>query len=94
MLKIDGKPFVIKGMNYAPVPIGSALKFPPHGDYFVPNFANVWKADIDKMREAGINVIKLYAGDPDLNAGQAGSAGNWKKFLDYNASSHTGGELY
>jgi hypothetical protein len=31
-------------------------KFPPHGDYFVPNFANVWKADIDKMREAGINV--------------------------------------
>src|SRR5205823_2780626 len=31
----------------------------------------------------GINVIKLYAGNPDLNAGAPGTAGNWKAFLDY-----------
>jgi hypothetical protein len=83
-LKLNGEPFVIKGMNYSPVPIGVAPGDGlPYGDYFVPKYANVWKPDIDKIRQAGINVIKLYAGDPDLNAGAPGSAGNWKDFLDY-----------
>jgi hypothetical protein len=82
-LHLNGKPFVIKGMNYSPVPIGMAPEFIPYGDYFIPYYANVWKPDLDKIREAGINVIKLYAGNPDLNAGAPGSAGNWKDFLDY-----------
>jgi hypothetical protein len=75
-LKLNGQPFVVKGMNYSPVPIGTAPGNPPYGDYFVPNYANVWKPDLDKIREAGINVIKLYAGDPDTNAGNPGTAGN------------------
>jgi hypothetical protein len=82
-LKLNGQPSVAKGMNYSPVPIGTAPGNPPYGDYFVPNYANVWKPDIDKIREAGVNVIKLYAGNPDLNAGAPGTAGNWKAFLDY-----------
>jgi hypothetical protein len=82
-LQLNGQLFVIKGMNYSPVPIGTAPGFSPYGDYFVPNYANVWKPDIDKIREAGVNVIKLYAGNPDLNAGAPGTAGNWKAFLDY-----------
>jgi hypothetical protein len=82
-LKLNGQPFVIKGMNYSPVPIGAVPRFMPYGDYFIPYYANVWKPDIDKMRKAGINVIKLYAGNPDLNAGAPGTAGNWKQFLDY-----------
>ena len=82
-IKLNGQPFVVKGMNYSPVPIGTAPGIPPYGDYFVPNYANVWKPDIDKIREAGINVIKLYAGNPDLNAGAPGTGGNWKQFLDY-----------
>jgi hypothetical protein len=82
-LKLNGQPFVIKGMNYSPVPIGTAPGFIPYGDYFIPYYANVWRPDIDKIREAGINVIKLYAGNPDLNAGGPGTAGNWKAFLDY-----------
>jgi hypothetical protein len=65
-LKLNGQPFVVKGMNYSPVPIGTAPGSPPYGDYFVPNYANVWKPDLDKIREAGINVIKLYTGNPDL----------------------------
>ena len=69
-ITLNGEPFVIKGMNYSPVPIGVAPGDGlPYGDYFVPAYANVWKPDIDKMRQAGINVIKLYAGDPDRNAG-------------------------
>ncbi|MBV8300555.1 MAG: hypothetical protein JOY68_01370 [Candidatus Dormibacteraeota bacterium] len=83
VLKLDGKPFAIKGMNYAPVPTGAEPKYIPYGDYFIPYYANVWKPDIDKIREAGVNVIKLYGGNPDLNAGAPGSAGNWKAFLDY-----------
>lgn len=83
-ITLNGEPFVIKGMNYSPVPIGVAPGDGlPYGDYFVPDYANVWKPDIDKMRQAGINVIKLYAGDPDRNAGNPGSGGNWKAFLDY-----------
>jgi hypothetical protein len=82
-LKLNGQPFVIKGMNYSPVPIGAAPRYTPYGDFFIPYYANVWKPDVDKIREAGINVIKLYAGNPDLNAGAPGTAGNWKAFLDY-----------
>ena len=82
-VKLNGQPFVVKGMNYSPVPIGTAPGNPPYGDYFVPGYANVWKPDLDKIRAAGINVIKLYAGNPDLNAGAPGTAGNWKQFLDY-----------
>jgi hypothetical protein len=82
-IKLNGQPFVIKGMNYSPVPIGAAPRYTPYGDFFIPYYANVWKPDVDKIREAGINVIKLYAGNPDLNAGAPGTAGNWKAFLDY-----------
>jgi len=82
-LQLNGRPFVIKGMNYSPVPIGTAPGNPPYGDYFVPNYSNVWMPDIDNMRNAGVNVIKLYAGNPDLNAGAPGTGGNWKQFLDY-----------
>ena len=82
-LYVNGKLFAIKGMNYSPVPIGTYPGYMPYGDYFIPYYANVWKPDIDKIRAAGVNVIKLYAGNPKLNAGQPGSAGNWKDFLDY-----------
>jgi hypothetical protein len=82
-INLNRQPFVIKGMNYSPVPIGTAPGFVPYGDYFIPYYANVWKPDLDSMRAAGINVIKLYAGNPDLNWGAPGTAGNWKAFLDY-----------
>lgn len=82
-ITLNGQPFVVKGMNYSPVPTGTKPEFIPYGDYFIPYYANVWKPDIDNMRAAGINVIKLYAGNPDLNAGAPGTSGNWKAFLDY-----------
>src|SRR6516164_171703 len=64
-------------------PVCAVPSEPPFGDYFTPLYGNVWRPDIDKMRAAGINVVKLYAGDPDKNAGEPGSAGKWKEFLDY-----------
>jgi hypothetical protein len=81
-LFVNGTRTVIKGMNYSPVPIGAQPSDPPYGDYFVPNYSNVWTPDIQSMRAAGVNAIKLYAGNPGLNAGQPGTAGNWKAFLD------------
>lgn len=82
-IKLNGKPFIVKGMNYSPVPIGTNPGVQPYGDYFVKQYDNVWKPDIDAMRAAGVNVVKLYAGNPALNAGAPGSSGNWKQFLDY-----------
>ena len=81
---------VIKGMNYSPVPIGALPGNPPYGDYFTPEYRNVWLPDIESMRAAGVNAIKLYAGNPALNAGAPGSSGNWKQFLDtcYNAGTN------
>jgi hypothetical protein len=81
-LFVNGTRTVIKGMNYSPVPIGAQPGDPPYGDYFVPNYSNVWTPDIQSLRAAGVNAIKLYAGNPGLNAGQPGTAGNWKAFLD------------
>jgi len=81
---------VIKGMNYSPVPIGALPGNPPYGDYLTPEYMNVWLPDIESMRAAGVNAIKLYAGNPALNAGAPGSSGNWKQFLDtcYNAGTN------
>jgi hypothetical protein len=42
----------------------------------------VWTGDIGLLRAAGVNCIRLYAGDVGANAGAAGSGGNWKSFLD------------
>jgi len=79
-LQLDGKPFAIKGMNYSPVPIGSAPGVAPYGDFFVPTYANVWKSDIDNIRGAGVNVIKLYAGNPDLKPARPAPQGIGKIF--------------
>jgi hypothetical protein len=83
VLHLNGQPFVIKGMDYSPVPGDALPGDAPFGDYFIPDYANAWKPDIDNMRAAGINMIRLYAGNPDLNAGNPGTAGAWKDFLDY-----------
>lgn len=82
-LLLNGRPFVAKGINYSPVPTGAAPQNAPYGDYFVSSFSSTWKPDIDKIRASGANVIKLYAGNPALNAGAPGTCGNWKPFLDY-----------
>lgn len=81
-LLLNGTRMVIKGMNYSPVPTGTAPSIQPYGDYFVPEYSNVWTPDLQNMRAAGVNAIKLYAGNPGLNAGAPGSGGNWKAFLD------------
>lgn len=81
-VKVNGQDFAFKGVNYSPVPIANSPSYAPYGDYFTAPFSNVWNYDVDRIREMGVNTIKLYAGNPGLNAGAPGSAGNWKPFLD------------
>ena len=80
-IKVNGSDFAFKGVNYSPVPIGTNPGAAPYGDYFTPTYFNVWNSDIETMRSMGVNTIKLYAGNPGLNAGAPGSGGNWNRAL-------------
>ena len=56
VLRVDNKPFIVKGVCYNPVPVGE-------GPYF--NFLSFpgyspWEKDAPLMKEMGINVIRLY----------------------------------
>jgi len=53
--------FFIKGIGYAPVPIGvDPTAAPPYGDYFTANYANVYNRDLPIIRSLGANVLRLW----------------------------------
>lgn len=57
-LYVDGKPYLIKGVGYHPVPIGKGPGF---------NFLQrpeIWKRDLPLLRKMGCNTIRLWAGTP------------------------------
>ncbi|WP_169727849.1 hypothetical protein [Desulfovibrio inopinatus] len=64
----NGTPFFMKGVDYAPVPIGAVPDNSPYGDYFTPNQAAFFNRDIPAMRDMGVNCIRLYAGSPANSA--------------------------
>jgi len=59
-LIVDGSEFQIKGIAYSPVPIGESVHLPPHGDYFTPDYAYIWKRDLKAVKEAGFNTLRIY----------------------------------
>ena len=64
-VKLNGKPFFAKGMGYQPVPVGSHPNDYPNGDYFMKEYSNIYEPDIKKMRDMGVNAIKIYSWYPD-----------------------------
>ena len=54
-LLVDGKPFLIKGVCYQPIPIGKDYEFDFWSDDKKP-----WKTDGKLMKEAGINTVRFY----------------------------------
>ncbi len=52
---VKGKPFVVKGVCYAPVPIGKS-----HLYNFMCDQAKPWMTDGELMQDMGINTIRLY----------------------------------
>jgi len=57
-----GKPYIIKGVCYNPVPAGQNFDFDWWSDKSKP-----WLADGELMRQMGVNTIRLYQSHEDLN---------------------------
>ncbi len=54
-LLVDGKPFVVKGMCYSPVPIGKDYEYNFWGDRNQP-----WLTDGKLMKQMGVNTVRFY----------------------------------
>ena len=52
---VNGKPYIVKGVCYNPIPIGSNHEHDWWSDSNKP-----WIADGKLMKEMGINTIRLY----------------------------------
>jgi hypothetical protein len=57
----DGQPFLVKGVNYAPMPPGAIINEQTQwGDLFHTQWSHLHDRDIPLMREAGVNAIRIY----------------------------------
>ena len=58
---VNGKPFTIRGVGYAPTPIGGDPETaPPHGDYFTSDHSTIYNRDLPLLRYMGANTIRLW----------------------------------
>ncbi len=58
---VSGEPFTIKGVGYAPTPIGGDPEtLPPHGDYFTSDYSAIHNRDLLLLRQIGANTIRLW----------------------------------
>uniref|UniRef100_B8HXW1 Glycoside hydrolase family 2 catalytic domain-containing protein n=1 Tax=Cyanothece sp. (strain PCC 7425 / ATCC 29141) TaxID=395961 RepID=B8HXW1_CYAP4 len=57
---LNGQPFVCRGVDYSPTPIGGDPNFPPNGDYFTNNYSSIWQRDLPRLREMGVNCLRIY----------------------------------
>jgi len=55
VLLVDGRPYIVKGVCYNPIPIGSNHEYDWWSDPAKP-----WIADGKLMKEMGVNTIRLY----------------------------------
>ena len=63
-LLANGNPFLIKGVIYSPVPIGDDPDtMPPYGDYFTPEYSNIYNRDLPLLRQMGANTLRLWTWD-------------------------------
>lgn len=63
-IKVNGKDFFVKGVNYSPTPIGGSPNWDPFGDWFQSYWSSIYLRDIPKMREMNVNTIRLYGITP------------------------------
>ena len=57
---VNGEPFIVKGVGYAPTPIGQDPAFPPNGDYFTTDYHALYSRDLSLLRQMGANTIRLW----------------------------------
>jgi hypothetical protein len=89
-LIVEGKPYIVKGVCYSPVPVGANHEYDWWSD---PN--KPWMTDGKLMREMGINTIRVYqpGANPEAvrlvirdlynNYGIRTILGNWLGFWEY-----------
>ncbi len=57
----DGEVFLVKGVNYAPLPPGAIVTEKTQwGDLFHSEWSHLHDRDLPLMREAGVNAIRIY----------------------------------
>jgi hypothetical protein len=67
---VDGEPFFIKGVIYSPSPMGSHPAWTwPHGDFFIPQYQNLWDRDFPMLQNLGANTIRISGWNNDLDHG-------------------------
>jgi hypothetical protein len=89
-LIVSGKPYIIKGVCYSPIPAGQSHEYDWWSDKSKP-----WITDGKLMQEMGINTIRLYQTHDDLNEVRAvirdlydnygirSVVGDWLGFWEY-----------
>jgi hypothetical protein len=61
---VDGQPFLMKGVCYAPNPIGHSGEQAPNGDFFTTHWRAVYARDLPLMRDMGVNCVRVYGWSP------------------------------
>jgi len=77
-LKVDGKPFLVKGVSYNPAPIGAGYDYDLFSDPAKP-----WLVDGPLMRDAGINCIRVYSAGKNVEDVRAFVRQMYEKFGIY-----------
>jgi hypothetical protein len=63
-LAVNGEPFTVKGVVYAPVPIGDDPDLTPYGDYFTSAYRALYDRDLPLLRAMNANAVRLLGWDP------------------------------
>jgi hypothetical protein len=59
-VRLDDQRFIMRGVCYNPTPAGQDGRRPPHGDYFTGDWRAVYRRDLPRMREMGVNCVRVY----------------------------------
>ncbi len=59
-VSLNGRPHFLKGVVYSPSPAGSSpLWTSPQGDFFLPQFSDLWQRDFPLIKSMGANCIRI-----------------------------------
>lgn len=64
-LILDGKPSLLRGVCYSPVPINESVYFAPYGDYFTSEYSFIWLRDLPLIKAMGANIVRIYGWLPE-----------------------------
>ena len=66
-IRVNGNPFIVKGVNYSPVPIGESPGNAPFGDYFTAGYSAQYTVDLSYIRYMKANTVRLWTWENGAN---------------------------